>query len=285
MGNGTARLGAALLGAIIASVSAAAQEWKLVDTKRVVTPDRAYTPARWEGAPPAIVARKSWINLDKKTLTIVTSFAWSGIQGSMKPGEEFSVSVTLDQAVNTQTGYNSWIKAYMGWPSTGVEVDGPDAQGDWREGKVTRRNAGKWRVPPGSNDTLQIRIYARVGQDIHETRYLYRFASAPTQPPAPTAAAAAIPGSVWTVVEVGEWFGTWTRRGGSNVFDAVWRHRTTPGQWRDVLTVESIEGNRMVIFRQGMNGRYQATLSADRKTLTGTASWYQPGQSWSGQIR
>lgn len=284
MGIALARLAAALVGMAAASVSAAAQEWKLVETKRVITPDRSYTPARWEGAPPAIVGRKSWINLDKKTLTIVTSFSWSGIPGAMKPGEELSVSVALDQSVNTQTGYNSWIKAYMGWPATGVEADGPDVQADWREGKAVRRQTGKWRVPAGNADMLQIRIYTRVAQDIYETRYLYRFSSVPVQPP-PPAAKSDIPGTVWSVVEVGEWFGTWTRRGNTNVFDAVWRHRTQPGEWRDVLTIESVQGNRIVIFRRGMNGRYQATLSADRTSISGTATWYPSGGSWTGQIR
>jgi len=93
-------------------------------------------------------------------------------------------------------------------------------------------------------------------------------------------------GRVWSVVEVGEWIGMWTRRPGSNTFDAVWHNTKQPGEVRDEITLESVEGNKVVLYRKGNNGRYKGTLSPDRRSiLSGTASWYQPDWIWTAQIR
>lgn len=93
-------------------------------------------------------------------------------------------------------------------------------------------------------------------------------------------------GRVWSVVEAGEWVGTWTRRPGTNTFDAVWHNTKKPGEWRDEITLESAEGNKVILYRKGNNGRYRGTLAPDRKSvLHGTASWYPPDWVWTAQIR
>ena len=52
--------------------------------------------------------------------------------------------------------------------------------------------------------------------------------------------------------------GTWTRRAGTDIFDAVWN-----GSLRDVIQIEALNGRQIVFYRQGNKGRYSGTLSAD----------------------
>ena len=74
--------------------------------------------------------------------------------------------------------------------------------------------------------------------------------------------------------------GTWTRRAGTDIFDAVWN-----GALRDVIQIEAVNGKRIVFYRQGNKGRYSGTLSADGSRVSaGTASWYAGGWSWSATV-
>ncbi|MBU4495777.1 MAG: hypothetical protein KJ874_10810, partial [Acidobacteria bacterium] len=74
--------------------------------------------------------------------------------------------------------------------------------------------------------------------------------------------------------------GVWTRRAGTDIFDAVWNETIT-----DVIEIESINGNQIVLYRQGNGGRYYGTLSADGSKITsGTASWYSPEWYWGATI-
>jgi len=90
-------------------------------------------------------------------------------------------------------------------------------------------------------------------------------------------------GNTLTVKEVagGDIYdGTWTRRSGTDLFDAVWNDSV-----RDVVEIESVSGNQIVFYRHGNNGRYSGTLSADGTQITsGTASWYAAGWSWSAIV-
>lgn len=92
-------------------------------------------------------------------------------------------------------------------------------------------------------------------------------------------------GSVWQVQECCGWSGTWTRRAGTNTFDARWRH-TNGSQAQDVITLQSwnTATNEVVLKRQNLNGTYKATVNPSARTLTnGTASWYPAGQKWSAR--
>lgn len=92
-------------------------------------------------------------------------------------------------------------------------------------------------------------------------------------------------GSVWDVEEVnGQWRGTWTRRPGTDIFDAVWRNTATGGEVRDVIRIARVSGGQVTLSRDGVGGTYTGTLSADGRSIAGTASWYQPGWTWSARI-
>ena len=93
-------------------------------------------------------------------------------------------------------------------------------------------------------------------------------------------------GSVWQVTECCGWSGTWTRRAGTNVFDARWRH-TNGSQAQDVITLQSWNRatNEVVLVRPSIKGTYRATVNPSARTLTnGTASWYPAGEKWSARF-
>lgn len=89
-------------------------------------------------------------------------------------------------------------------------------------------------------------------------------------------------GRVWNVVENGVWKGQWTRRPGTNTFDAHWTH-PNGAQVKDVIVIESLQGDKVVLFRKGNGGRYTGTLSSDGR-VRGTMSWDDGGSRWEGQI-
>ena len=79
--------------------------------------------------------------------------------------------------------------------------------------------------------------------------------------------------------EIDEYFGEWTRIEGTDTFNAVWNG----GQVTDVIEIRSIDGNKVTLYRRGNGGYYYGTLNEDG-TIEGTASWYEPGWTWSGTI-
>jgi hypothetical protein len=92
-------------------------------------------------------------------------------------------------------------------------------------------------------------------------------------------------GSVWQVTECCGWSGTWTRRAGTNTFDAKWRH-TNGSQAQDVITLQSWNKttNEVVLVRPSINGTYRAVVNPSARALTnGTASWYPAGEKWSAR--
>ena len=92
-------------------------------------------------------------------------------------------------------------------------------------------------------------------------------------------------GSVWQVTECCGWTGTWTRRAGTNTFDARWRN-TNGSQAQDVITLLSWNKttNEVVLQRPSINGTYRATVNPAARTITrGTATWYPAGEKWSAR--
>ena len=86
----------------------------------------------------------------------------------------------------------------------------------------------------------------------------------------------------WDETEAG-YTGVWTRRGNSNVFDAVWtRDRQDRRQVTAVLTITN-QGNRVFVKRtsssDGYLCEYEGTVAADGVTVTGTMRC--PGNSTS----
>lgn len=101
----------------------------------------------------------------------------------------------------------------------------------------------------------------------------------PTTTPAPPSKSITYEdlGTVWNVKEygpLGNYDGTWTRRTGTNTFDAKW------GSITDVIDITSIKGNTVTLHRRGNNGDYSGTISSDKTQIIGTASWYPPEQIW-----
>jgi len=81
----------------------------------------------------------------------------------------------------------------------------------------------------------------------------------------------AVLGRVWSVSEDGGWIGTWTRRGDSLVFDAVW---SKGGQRVTGVLTMSVQGHTVRIqSRQQTNGNdvdYEGTLAPDSRSIQGT---------------
>lgn len=96
------------------------------------------------------------------------------------------------------------------------------------------------------------------------------------------AAAEGIPGHVWRVTEGDpSWQGVWTRRGDSNTFDVV-NTRSYGGEVQHFTVTMEVSGDTVTINRNGQF--YNGTLSADRKSASGSATWYAPGTQWHATI-
>ena len=141
----------------------------------------------------------------------------------------------------------------------------------------------------GSGSTMVIHVGSHLAHlgamsPVLHIRYVWVDGAPPPPAPAGTPSRfAAVLGQTLSVREVAGgtvYNGTWTRRAGTDVFDAVWN-----GSVRDVIAIESVSGNQIVFFREGNQGRYSGTLSADGTGVTsGTASWYAAGWSWSATV-
>jgi len=93
-------------------------------------------------------------------------------------------------------------------------------------------------------------------------------------------------GTVWEVTECCGWSGRWTRRPGTNVFDARW---TGPGGAvaTDTITLKSwgLRSNKVVLSRAGNRGTYTGTVNPEAGQVTGgKASWYPAGATWSARF-
>lgn len=94
-------------------------------------------------------------------------------------------------------------------------------------------------------------------------------------------------GQRWHVREVSAsgllFDGVWTRTGPRS-FSAEWHQVGSRDVIRDTIDVESLNGDRVVLYRRDLNGRYFGTLSADGRFVSGHASWYGSGDNWSAAI-
>jgi hypothetical protein len=89
-------------------------------------------------------------------------------------------------------------------------------------------------------------------------------------------------GDAWSVRE-GDWSGVWRRRTPSAVFDAEWVH-TSGQRVRDIVEIERIDGTAIEIKRASLNGLYRGEIGSDLRSLSGTATWYEPGARWTATI-
>ena len=90
-------------------------------------------------------------------------------------------------------------------------------------------------------------------------------------------------GSIWTVKEygpMGNYGGEWTVHSDGKTLDASW----SGGSITDIIDIQSITGDKITLFRHGNQGYYYGTISPDGTTISGTASWYTSGQTWTVSI-
>ncbi|MBI4889137.1 MAG: hypothetical protein HY821_00840 [Acidobacteria bacterium] len=108
--------------------------------------------------------------------------------------------------------------------------------------------------------------------------------SGPAVAAAPAAPAAGGPARLGARLTILQWIGndrwTWTltRRGDSNVYDAVARHEASGGLSNDTFTLRSYDG-RTVIFERRDAGVYTGTVAPGGKTVNGTVNF--AGGGWS----
>lgn len=108
----------------------------------------------------------------------------------------------------------------------------------------------------------------------------------PQRPPAGGGATVVPFGSNWNESELG-WAGNWTRRPGTDVFDARWVH---PDGHREAVELTiSVNGSQVSILRRQQRGtcRYQGVLSADGRSMQGTygCDWATGPFPWSATVR
>jgi hypothetical protein len=83
------------------------------------------------------------------------------------------------------------------------------------------------------------------------------------------------PGRTWQVSEEvrdgqglwhGElWVGTWTRRGDSNTFDAVWHNNKSNQELRDAVVLDSAGRGKIAMHRQSSDVKYDGWYRAERQ--------------------
>ena len=149
-------------------------------------------------------------------------------------------------------------------------------------------------IVQGGGDTLTLHVMGHLGawgglSGTMHINYVWVPGAAPpltiqSPPGNPGSPPADALGSRLDVNELnGLWIGVWTRRPGTSIFDAVWHSSQYP-EVRDVIRLEFIVGDRIVFTRDGNGGRYYGTFSADRSTISGVASWYSSGMTWSARV-
>ena len=90
------------------------------------------------------------------------------------------------------------------------------------------------------------------------------------------------PGSIWKVKEygrMGNWDGEWVIREDALTIDASWAS-WSGGSITDIIDIKSIKGDQITLYRHGTKGYYTGTISPDGLSMSGTASWFSPGDTW-----
>lgn len=80
------------------------------------------------------------------------------------------------------------------------------------------------------------------------------------------------------------WDGYWTRRPGSNTFDARWRDSLSGQYVTDTIELSEVRGGTIRLYRRGNNGTYTGRIAPDGVSIRGSASWYPPGAYWMARI-
>ena len=229
--------------------------------------------------------------------TLKFSFTTGVEMRILKPGQKLRLNSTMEM------GGNALSKAMPASGTGGISVDNSDYLVGL-SGAIDQPASGSGElIVPNGGDTLTLHVMGHLGAyggltGTMHINYVWvpgaapQLAAQPAPAPAPPPPPAIPPrgrssdglGSRLDVNELnGLWIGVWTRRPGTSVWDAVWHSSQYP-EVRDVIRLESIRGSKIVFKRDGNRGRYFGTFSADRKTISGVASWYSSGMTWSARV-
>jgi hypothetical protein len=218
---------------------------------------------------------------------LATSTLTFGAQANLEtlvPGQKvvFEASLVI--------GGNDKVRAMPGTGNGTIAIDNGEyiLNAATKFGQVGNAK-GEAIIPMGGPDATMVIHVASILSQLGNMRSFLHISYAwvaGTPPPVPTPSASrfgSVLGQVLSVREVAGgavYNGTWTRRAGTDIFDAVWN-----GAIRDVVEIESVNGSDIVLYRHGNKGRYSGTLSSDgSQVVSGTASWYSSGWYWSATV-
>lgn len=266
-------------------------------------PDRAYE-TRVSGAFQPKYAGKGSLDLYFKTddvdrrvylTTLKFSFTTDVDMLALTPGQKLQFKGVLIM------GGNGLSKAMPARGSGKMAAD----NGDWfltTEGAIdqTANGEGVIVVPNGGPGSILIISAdgqaAALGSLGGKLEIYYEWVEGPVPPSADTATESGPPdgqgnpvlggeilGPQINIAEIEGWSGTWIRRPGTDIFDAEW-HNVGGSVVRDVIRIARLNGNEVVLTRDGNGGVYYGTISPDGGSIVGTTSWYPEGKTWSGTI-
>lgn len=140
--------------------------------------------------------------------------------------------------------------------------------------RLTKTGATEYTFCATTTGDFAFQVWDRTGNTTHG-----RIKVIPVGSTKPTSPSVDLLKNIWRVTEGDPtWTGVWSRRGNSNVFDAIWRHSS--GQTASGVLTISLSGNSVTITRG--SGQYTGTISGS--SASGTASWYNGGQRWTATI-
>jgi hypothetical protein len=225
------------------------------------------------------------VDLEVFLATSTLNFGASVQLATLTPGQKVVFDVTI------MVGGNDKSRAIPATGSGKIAIDNGEyiAVADAKLGQ-TASAKGAAVIPNGGpgaimliRATSYLAHYGAMSEEM-SMRYVWvEGATPPPTPPNPVSRFGSVLGPILNVMESagGAFYnGIWTRRAGTDIFDAVWNDSI-----RDVVEIESVKGNQIVLYRHGNKGRYYGMLTADGNgVVNGTASWYSAGWLWTGTV-
>lgn len=148
--------------------------WHLSDTRVEVVKDPSNTPGEWVAAEGSAALKKRWYNPNAdKNFAISATYVWKGIPLTLASGQDYRVSLVLDQQANSETGCDTWAKVYAG-EKDGVEADGPSVLASWRIPVSRQESSGVLRAPKAkAGSTYILRVQCKAAGDYYQVYYTY----------------------------------------------------------------------------------------------------------------
>lgn len=273
--------------------------WRLIDIKTAkiaqTAPDDQiieFTASVSEGSMSGRITGDSHVGEGPATWGGQCSWTWRAPHGldMLIPGEVIEGSMTLaDQSVPEKvSGWQHGVTGVIGtiridrpyMPLGSVDASAVDLLNVRAPYQQTATQEGRLAVPqgPGWDGKIALAAVSSFGR----VERVYEWSTGPYVP-GRLDTQTSFPGRVWRVHEASSelfYDGVWTRRGSSNTFDAEW----TGTGITDTITIESVSGDQVILFRSGNSGKYVGRLSPDRKRIvSGTMSW-APTFNWTATI-